>query len=65
MRQGFEPWVELLGPYNGLTNRRLQPLGHLTADAKCTRNQHLRKRFNSSGDGFWDRDLREFGQNHQ
>ena len=24
------------GPYNGLANRRLQPLGHLTADAKCT-----------------------------
>src|SRR5438046_10495673 len=23
-------------PYNGLANRRLQPLGHLTADAKCT-----------------------------
>jgi ECF sigma factor len=24
-----------------LANRRLQPLGHLTAEAKCTRNQHL------------------------
>ena len=24
------------GPYNGLANRRLQPLGHLTADGKCT-----------------------------
>jgi hypothetical protein len=23
------------GPYNGLANRRLQPLGHLTARAKC------------------------------
>jgi hypothetical protein len=32
VRQGFEPWVELLIPYNGLANRRLQPLGHLTAD---------------------------------
>src|SRR5262249_62151027 len=31
------------GPYNGLANRRLQPLGHLTANAKCTRNQDLRK----------------------
>ena len=31
VRQGFEPWVELLIPYNGLANRRLQPLGHLTA----------------------------------
>ena len=30
VRQGFEPWVQLLGPYNGLANRRLQPLGHLT-----------------------------------
>ena len=24
-----------------LANRRLQPLGHLTAARKCTRNQHL------------------------
>src|SRR5215471_8299379 len=31
VRQGFEPWVGLLRPYNGLANRRLQPLGHLTA----------------------------------
>ena len=30
VRQGFEPWVQVLGPYNGLANRRLQPLGHLT-----------------------------------
>ena len=36
VRQGFEPWVELFGPYNGLANRRLQPLGHLTANAKYT-----------------------------
>ena len=35
VRQGFEPWVQVLSPYNGLANRRLQPLGHLTADAKC------------------------------
>ncbi len=25
-----------LTPYNGLANRRLQPLGHLTADGKYT-----------------------------
>ncbi len=31
VRQGFEPWVEAQHPYNGLANRRLQPLGHLTA----------------------------------
>ena len=31
VREGFEPSVELLRPYNGLANRRLQPLGHLTA----------------------------------
>src|SRR6187431_3373818 len=31
VRQGFEPWVQVLSPYNGLANRRLQPLGHLTA----------------------------------
>ena len=30
VRQGFEPWVGALRPYNGLANRRLQPLGHLT-----------------------------------
>ena len=28
-------------PYNGLANRRLQPLGHLTAQAKCNGNQHF------------------------
>ena len=44
MRQGFEPWIEVLGPYNGLANRRLQPLGHLTADGKYTRRRHLRDR---------------------
>ena len=36
VRQGFEPWVQLLGPYNGLANRRLQPLGHLTATRMLT-----------------------------
>ncbi len=25
---GFEPTVQALDPYNGLANRRLQPLGH-------------------------------------
>jgi hypothetical protein len=30
VREGFEPSVELLRSYNGLANRRLQPLGHLT-----------------------------------
>jgi hypothetical protein len=49
----------------GLANRRLQPLGHLTVNCKYTHNQHLRKRLDSSGDGFSDRDLREFGQNPQ
>jgi integrase len=37
---GGEAGIRTLGrslsPYNGLANRRLQPLGHLTADAKCT-----------------------------
>src|SRR2546422_7316285 len=28
-----------------LANRRLQPLGHLTAVCKCTSNQHLCNRF--------------------
>ena len=42
VREGFEPSVELLRPYNGLANRRLQPLGHLTADVKYTARKHLR-----------------------
>ena len=29
------------GPYNGLANRRLQPLGHLTARCKYTRTKSL------------------------
>ena len=28
-RQGFEPWIECY-PYDGLANRCLQPLGHLS-----------------------------------
>src|SRR5258708_8633857 len=32
------------GPYNGLANRRLQPLGHLTAVCKYTADKHLRER---------------------
>ena len=31
VREGFEPSVELLRPYNGLANRRFRPLSHLTA----------------------------------
>ena len=38
VRQGFEPWVQLLSPYNGLANRRLQPLGHLTASRNLSIN---------------------------
>ena len=42
---GGEEGIRTLGtafrPYNGLANRRLQPLGHLTADCKCNRNGHL------------------------
>ena len=41
VRQGFEPWVEALRPYNGLANRRLQPLGHLTDPCKYTANNEL------------------------
>ena len=29
-REGFEPSIGALVPYNGLANRRLQPLGHLS-----------------------------------
>ena len=41
VREGFEPSVEVLRPYNGLANRRLQPLGHLTAVRKCNRSRDL------------------------
>jgi hypothetical protein len=41
VRQGFEPWVGLLRPYNGLANRRLQPLGHLTADVQVYGTQTI------------------------
>ena len=30
-REGFEPSIRVYTPYNGLANRRLQPLGHLSA----------------------------------
>ena len=39
--EGFEPSIQALHPYNGLANRRLQPLGHvstfrlLKASAEC------------------------------
>jgi hypothetical protein len=29
-REGFEPSVEALVPYNGLANRRFRPLSHLS-----------------------------------
>jgi hypothetical protein len=45
-----------------LANRRLQPLGHLTADCKYTEDRHLRKTARPRGDGFSVRDMREFGQ---
>lgn len=31
-RAGFEPAIQSDTPYNGLANRRLQPLGHLSSD---------------------------------
>ena len=37
VRQGFEPWEEVKAPSNGLANRRLQPLGHLTASGCASR----------------------------
>src|SRR4029450_12829076 len=44
---GGEAGIRTLGtglsPYNGLANRRLQPLGHLTADAKCTCRSGLQR----------------------
>ncbi len=41
-REEFRPQNEGgPGAEGRLANRRLQPLGHLTAGAKCTWNQHL------------------------
>ncbi len=37
--EGFEPSVQALGPYNGLANRRLRPLGQLSA--RKTKNYFL------------------------
>jgi hypothetical protein len=45
---GGEAGIRTLGtgfsPYNGLANRRLQPLGHLTADGKYNGKRQLRDR---------------------
>ena len=42
---GGEAGIRTLGtafrPYNGLANRRLQPLGHLTAPRKYTAEQRV------------------------
>ena len=38
---GIRTLDTVFGPYNGLANRRLQPLGHLTADCKYTAGRHL------------------------
>ena len=40
VRQGFEPWEEVNAPFNGLANRRLQPLGHLTARRRAGVGTH-------------------------
>ena len=40
---GGEAGIRTLGtglsPYNGLANRRLQPLGHLTVSTRCARSR--------------------------
>ncbi len=63
---GGEAGIRTLGrafrPYNGLANRRLQPLGHLTADAKYTEHRHLRKASRSKDDGLSLRVPRGLGQ---
>jgi hypothetical protein len=38
---GIRTLGRAFGPYNGLANRRLQPLGHLTANCKYTARKHL------------------------
>ena len=45
-----------------LANRRLRPLGHLTADGKYTEHRNLCKASRSGGDGFSVRDQCGFGQ---
>src|SRR5262245_22498609 len=42
-RMGFEPMIRV-SPYNGLANRRLQPLGHLSGPAGMPEGVHLDKR---------------------
>src|SRR5688572_3587855 len=41
-RMGFEPMIRV-SPYNGLANRRLQPLGHLSDTAGMPEGSHLDK----------------------
>src|SRR4029079_5575643 len=55
----FTPVLEFLA---ALANRRLQPLGHLTANAKCNGNQHFVDRnftfaVIGGGDGFLEPSL--------
>src|SRR5919109_2771504 len=45
-----------------LANRRLQPLGHLTASVEYTEHRHLRKTLRSEGNGLSVRDQCGFGQ---
>src|SRR5215472_6341518 len=41
---GFEPTIQV-SPYNGLANRRLQPLGHVSGAKVCMYPRLLRQRF--------------------
>jgi hypothetical protein len=41
-RMGFEPMIRV-SPYNGLANRRLQPLGHLSGTAGMPEGRFLDK----------------------
>ena len=41
-RKGFEPLIRV-SPYNGLANRRLQPLGHLSGAAGMPEHHTLDK----------------------
>ena len=61
VREGFEPSVELLRSYNGLANRRLQPLGHLTARLQVYVKQELVQTVLTIGAGFSVRCRLDFG----
>ena len=60
---GIRTLGRVLRPYNGLANRRLQPLGHLTADVSYVKSAlALIRLFLAKYNGFSNRRLRQIRQ---